>query len=681
MDRGLSKTYSRDTEDRDDDDEMLFSNPALQAHLTVPSSKIVALKEEPTTCGRTQENTRLVWSTTQEVVRTGQDFFPFALCGEVTTKNRGTTKKSCNALKNRSSEGDEYQLCCDSANPRAKRVEFEASLCEYDDTESIQDIGGQEQNEAWDRDLRKVASIIKKLPERHSPQNTGDELGDNDLLQYVKFVSTEESTPLMENIRPESLTWQVLQVINSMTETIGDANGVRQDLHSLQNLSFDEESRGIIGRFSINITIQAMNIHLGDECLLERALSFLADLCQSNSHNKLQMGQSGVQTIVDCIQSSHNTTSQVTERACNALRICCSSCPFNQTTAGKVGAIQAILTTIRRCKDSMQLQEQCLNTLYYLTHNHLHNIFLLEEYGGCEEIVVTCRHFAFDADLQAVALNLVQSLLRKSPHLRVSLPTTGLVDDIARMLPLYYTFEPYIVPCSTTLRYLAFHSPTRHTISTTTIIQTLACCLPHYFAEKSILHPVLLALGNLTYHPTLSKRHACNSKSLSTLKTILTLHRTHTMLAEQSLRLLRNISDGPSSVRRLCLRHNMAAYVAQAMCTLPGAASLQEHGAATLINLSCVGAQQIRPYLSEQHLRLALSLHTGSKSTERQLLFLQQIFFPRPNALTKLFSRGTRSVSQASSTTTAPKLETLLCGETVVNALKATHSTNSSVEY
>lgn len=676
MDVSLLRSFSGSRVEGVDEDEILFSNSVLRLHRLAPSLKDASVDVQKKASEEAREDSRLPnFTSRQEHERTAN---ATRFDGEKkSSTTRGNFYHSLEGTQLVKNPGKIRKL---SLDPDVMGIDGGIRFAEFDSAHRGLDYTTEKHEKRQYGNMKEAISAIEKSTQTCLAYNIGHGV-DDDLSEYVKFVSADESPSVPTEAGSETLTWQVGHIIMGMMKTIENATEVQRDLHSLHNLSFDEESRNIVGKFSICITIQAMNMHLSDGCLLERGLSFLADLCQSNSCNKLQIGQSGIQTIVDCIQSSHTSTSQVSERACNALRTCCSSCPFNQTAAGKAGAIQAILTTMRRRKDCMQLQEQCLHTLLHLTRDHLQNILLLEEYGGCEEIVATCRHYSFDSAFQAAAFNLIQSLLRQCPHLRFSLPTIGVVDDIAATFPLHYTFKPYTVACSTALRYLAFHSRTRRAISNTCIVPTLTCCLCYYRSDESILYPVLLALGNLTYDVPLSKRQACNQRCLTTLQSILSLHATHTTLAEQSLRLLRNISDGAPSTRRLCLRHNMAGYILQAMYTLPGVASLQEHGAATLINLSQVGVQEIRSCLSEQHVRLALSLHSGSKSTQQQLTFLQDMFFPRRKGLARLFSRGTSKMSQESSPRTGTQVEWVLQGETLGHELTEMDSTSSSIEY
>lgn len=530
---------------------------------------------------------------------------------------------------------------------------------------------------------QKLVMNISNLPSQ-AIQLTTNEGADAKLLEFERFVSQSSSTTRNSCGDDVHLDIAVGNIIDSMMSNLTDANALEQGLCSLRTISVDEGTRNLIGiSGGIRAAIAAIAAFPSNERLQEQGATFLADICQCSKANKLQVGHSGgMQIIVASMRNASHRSISLLEKSCETLQTCCDDCEFNQRLAGEVGGVEVILTAMRKGKEAVSLQEKCLRTLLTLATNNIKIVLLIQEGGGVQEILAAIRQFSAIEAIQTAGIQLSLEILRQSDDIRCCLGNGGLIDDIERRLPQYSHSSRYVVSCCGCIRYLAFNSDNRARMAAGTIIPLLSRALQAWIVDERVVLSILLALGNTTFDCARAKHVAARDGGASTLVALLSQYANHTSIVEQTSRVLRNIADGKTNAKRHCVRAGAVSGLAKAMETLPGAAGVQEHAAAALLNLSSIQEGALRNTKLEEHVKRALLFHHGMPDAGRQLEHLQKVLDQLGNRsmlLGGLFG-GTRA-STPTLTTLRPPAEDVLHEPALVSAVAALSAHEGDTDY
>lgn len=542
---------------------------------------------------------------------------------------------------------------------------------------------GQQGKHAKTKELSNPLTNIPNVPPQAMLLTT-DEGVDNTLLEFERFVSQSSSTRRNSCNDDIDLDRLVGNIIDSMVSNLTDANALEQGLCSLRNISVDEGTRNLIGRSGgIRAAIEAMASFPSNERLQEQGATFLADICQCSEANKLQVGYSGgMQVIVASIRNASHRSISLLESSCETLQACCYECDFNQRLAGDVGGVDVILTTMRKGKEAACLQEACLRTLLTLATNNIKIVTLIQEGGGVQEVLAAIRQFSTNEAIQIAGAQLSLEILRQSDDMRCCLGNGGFIDDIESQLPQYSNSSRYVMSCSGCIRFLAFNSDHRACMAAGSIIPHLSGALQAWIVDEGVVLSILLALGNTTFDSARAKHLAARDGGASTLVALLSHYANHTSITEQTCRVLRNIADGKANAKRHCVRARAVSSLAKAMKNLPGAAGVQEHAAAALLNLSNIQEGAIRNAKLEGHVQRALVLHHGTPDVARQLEHLQQVLEQLRNR--SMLLGGLFGGSRASTprlTITRPPAEDVLHEPALVSAVAALSVHEGDTDY
>lgn len=455
------------------------------------------------------------------------------------------------------------------------------------------------------------------------------ELPDSGLLEFIRFVSDDDSLHTKSSGKSLPDEQLVRMIIEQMGSKRNDLSAQLQGLRSLRNLSYNEERRALIGKLGgIVVAIDAMKDFATCEELAVLTLSFLTDVCQLNVFNKLQIGNGGgIDIVIAAIYAALDQSLLSVETCCDALCTFCNDCELNQTIAADRGALEALLTTVRRGKRSRSLQEKCLRTMFAVIVNQRNSVALFEESGGVEEVLAILQQFSDEECIQIAAMQVASELIRQSDVIRQHMGSAGIIKDIQRVLPRLTLCKSYLHHCCCCIRYLAFIDANRIEMATGTIVPLLAETIVVWKGDETVVIGIMLALSNLTYDVYRSKHEAARGGRVQILLELLHIHKSRRVITEETCRLLRNISDGRMSTKRICVRGGVVRAVAAAMKAQPASPGVQEHGAALMINLSHVCGAALDIMGLEQHIDRVLTLHSTAPGTTKQLLHLRQVLY------------------------------------------------------
>lgn len=499
-------------------------------------------------------------------------------------------------------------------------------------------------------------------------------------LQYEEFLSSGSETRTVCGAAQVDLPDEIQNIVKNIDGHRTNPTALELELHQLFTLSVDDEARSLIGASdAIRATADSLMAFPTNESIQKKGIAIFIDICRSSEGNKQRVGEfGGIHAIVCSIRHAIGYQYERAGDLCDALSTCCEGSEFNQDIAMQASGMEVVLAMMRAEKQSEIMQEKCLRTLHALTGKSLGRILELYEAGGVEEVMATLRQSSKEA-VQITGMQLLSKVLQQSHVVRACHGSIGFICDIQTSLPRYYICSPYVRYCSTCLRFLAFVAEHRVCMAESNIIRFLFKALQIWKNKEHVVSNILLALGNMTFDFDRAKHSAACDGGAAVLVTLLVQYDSHTSISEQLCRLLRNIAHGNFATRRHCLKSNVASALAEAMKRFPGAAGVQEHAAAALINLARSEQSALRNINVHEHIQKALILHHGTGSTSRQLAHLFQLLSSRSIIFSGFFS-GCRLSSRrpclAKSTA-----EEILDEPVVVSAFAALSQVQDITEY
>lgn len=175
----------------------------------------------------------------------------------------------------------------------------------------------------------------------------------------------------------------------------------------------------------------------------------------------------------------------------------------------------------------------------------------------------------------------------------------------------------------TCLRYLAFLPEIRREASEDETIESLVEVGTKMYRSEAVVGDLLLALSNLVCDEPNSKRCLSRENGIGLVCTILEYHGERANFVEYGCRVLRNLSDGGTATRKLCVKLRGIQAIATAMKRHVGSPGIQEHGSAMLINLLPQYPGAVRSHGLEEHLQLVSELHSLETTAFAQIHHLK----------------------------------------------------------
>lgn len=471
--------------------------------------------------------------------------------------------------------------------------------------------------------------------------NKSTELSDSAKLDFVRFVSSDDVWGVSSSAEHVSDERLVRTIIEEMVSERKELAPQMDGLQSLRNLSYDEQRRALIGTLGgVKVAINAMKDFPIREELQILALSFLTDACQLNMFNKLEAGNcEGIEVLISSLRTALDHSTAWVEACCVALCTFCQGCNLNQNRARGEGALEALLNTMRRKKCSVSLQEKCLRAMLAVIKKQPESQTVADEYGGVQEVLAVIQQFPGEECIQTVAMEVALEFVRESASIREEIANAGIIDHIQEVLPKMMHSKLYLLHCCGCIRYLAFIDARREEMGAGVIVAILAEALGIWKGDERVILAITMALSNLTYDMIRTKHDAAQN-GIEILLELLTLHKSRKSITEQTCRLLRNISDGRISTKRICVREGVVPAVGAAMKAQPASPGVQEHASAVLLNLSQVHGADLGTMGINNHIENVLTLHAATPETKRQLLHLQNVISrlkPQPISFATMF--------------------------------------------
>lgn len=322
--------------------------------------------------------------------------------------------------------------------------------------------------------------------------------------------------------------------------------------------------------------------------ILKNGSTCLCNLAFGSEENKRRIGKIGG---IDAVISSMNRfvdDSDIQARCCLALRNLTCGFRTNQWIAGRGRAMEAILRSMESMSGNKNVLYQGCVALANICANEPENRARACELGAARIVVGALRRNLENAALVEHGLTLFRNLSIENEENRKEIGNQCGLELILGCMKVHRFNKKIVEKGCWALRYLLFSKDIRLLFGTHGGVESLIRVLRDGSEHCDVSGAALIALGNAIYDQLHSKRAVGRHGGIAVILEVMSNHLDSAIIQEHGCRALRNLADSDELNLRLMAESGAIDTVLLSMMGYPDNGYIQEQGCAMLYNMTAL---------------------------------------------------------------------------------------------